>query len=199
MIRGYHVYKAVRDAQIGEELLCATEPGNIRDLYAVVVKKSSLTVGHIPMKISTLCSLFLQRGGIITCQVTSLKRYSHDLGQGGLEIPCVLKFEGDAKLVNKVKKLVKKPGPIITKQSEIKVVTIIKEEDSEDIPAKKKVCTGVNIADLIESINRGEDLTDLHMEHMQKLLKQKFPHINGLQPTVCLTRTNKKTTPPISV
>ncbi len=124
MIRGYHVYKAVWDAQIGKELLCATEPGNICDLYAVVVKKSSLTVGHIPMKISTLCSLFLQRSGIITCQVTSLKR---DLGQGGLEILCVLKFEGDAKLVNKVKKFVKKPGPIITKQSEIKVVTIIKK------------------------------------------------------------------------
>ena len=48
-IRGYHVYATVWDAQIGEELYCARETGNIRDPYAVAVKKADLTVGHIPM------------------------------------------------------------------------------------------------------------------------------------------------------
>ena len=64
MICGYHVYTTVWDAQIGEELYCARETGNIRDSYAVAVKKADLTVGHIPMKISALC------GGTIVCSVT---------------------------------------------------------------------------------------------------------------------------------
>ena len=58
MIRGYHVFATVRDARIGEELYCTRKTGNIRDPYAVVVKKADLTVGHIPMKISALCCLF---------------------------------------------------------------------------------------------------------------------------------------------
>ena len=70
MIRGYHVYTTVWDAQIGEELYCARETGNIRDPYVVAVKIADLTVGHIPVKISALCSLLLQRGGTITCSVT---------------------------------------------------------------------------------------------------------------------------------
>jgi len=37
MIRGYHVYATVWDAQIGEELYCAREMGNIRDPEAVAV------------------------------------------------------------------------------------------------------------------------------------------------------------------
>ena len=61
MIRGYHVYATVWDAQIGEELYCARETGNIRDPYAVAVKKADLTVGHIPMKISALCSLQIRK------------------------------------------------------------------------------------------------------------------------------------------
>ena len=48
MIRGYHVYATVWDTQIGEELYSARETGNIRDPYAVGVKKADLTVGHIP-------------------------------------------------------------------------------------------------------------------------------------------------------
>ena len=35
MIRGYHVYATVWDAQIGGELYCARETRNIRDPYAV--------------------------------------------------------------------------------------------------------------------------------------------------------------------
>ena len=35
IIHGYHVYATVWDAQIGEELYCIRETGNIRDPYAV--------------------------------------------------------------------------------------------------------------------------------------------------------------------
>jgi len=53
----------VWDAQIGEEFYCARETRNIRDPYAVTVKKADLTVGHIP-KVSALCSLFLLSAGL---------------------------------------------------------------------------------------------------------------------------------------
>lgn len=89
MVRGYHYYKDIWEVVIGEELECEREHGNIHDLYAVAVKqKSGVTVGHLPKKISSVCSLFLRRGGLIWCTVRGSRQYSSDLEQGGLEIPC---------------------------------------------------------------------------------------------------------------
>ncbi len=62
VIRGYHVYKDIWTAHIGD---CQAEPGNIHDLYAVAVKKpSGLTVGHVPRTISAVCCPFLRHGSI---------------------------------------------------------------------------------------------------------------------------------------
>ena len=38
----------------------------------------------------------------------ALRRYSHDLPQGGLEVPCTLVFEGNSKYTKKVKGIVEK-------------------------------------------------------------------------------------------
>ena len=57
---------------------------------------------HVPRKISAICSLFLHRNGTIHCKVTGSRRYSRDIAQGRLEIPCQLIFEGDKKSVGKV-------------------------------------------------------------------------------------------------
>ena len=35
------------------------------------------------------------------------RQYSRDLVQGGLEVPCKLKFTGDHKLIEKINKLIK--------------------------------------------------------------------------------------------
>ena len=48
---------------------------------------------------------FLEGGGSIHCVVTGRRRYSSDLPQEGLEIPCSLHFKGAAKDLEKVKKL----------------------------------------------------------------------------------------------
>lgn len=106
MVRGYHVYQDIWDAAHGEELPCQREPMNSKDPYAVAVVKSQVTVGHIPRKISSICSMFLRHGGTICCRVTASRRYSQDLPQGGLEIPCVLTFQGSVKDIAKVSKLV---------------------------------------------------------------------------------------------
>ena len=79
---------------------------NENDQYAVAVVRDRTTVGHVPRKISAACPLFLQKGGSIHCIVTGERCYSRNLPQGGLEVPCVLKFKGQPKVVSKLKKLV---------------------------------------------------------------------------------------------
>ena len=50
--------------------------------------------------------MFLRRGGVITCKIIDpKKRYSRDLEQGGLEIPCILLFQAEQELLEKARKL----------------------------------------------------------------------------------------------
>ena len=79
----YHVCGEHLTAFLGEELTCQRKIGNMLDQYAVAMKKdTSQTVGHVPKKISRICSSFLQHGGTITAMVTGHRRYSSDLVQG---------------------------------------------------------------------------------------------------------------------
>ena len=91
------MYQENWSATVGEELVCQRETGNIRDAFAVSVIRASEVVGHIPRKISCICSVFLRRGGSIPihCIVAGSRRYSRDLPQGGLEIPCRLLFQDE--------------------------------------------------------------------------------------------------------
>lgn len=104
-VRGYHVYHHIWAAAVGEVLNCDREPTNDKDRYAVAVVKDGTIVGHLPKRISRVCSLFLLRGGNILCTVVGGRRYSSDLVQGGLEIPCTLRFIGKPKEINKLKAL----------------------------------------------------------------------------------------------
>jgi len=47
--------------------------------------------------------LFLQLGGNITATVVSTRRYSRDIPQGGLEIPCQYTLEGPTNEVRKIR------------------------------------------------------------------------------------------------
>ena len=68
--------------------------------------RAGTMVGHLPKKTSSTCSLFIRKGGTIDCEVTDPNRkYSRDLPQGGLEIPCVLTLRGTKDLVDKAVKL----------------------------------------------------------------------------------------------
>ena len=92
-IRGYHIYQRVWTPVIGEKLKCERD---VVDGYAVGVFTMSATlVGHLPKKISLICSIFLRSGGTITCEVSGGRRYSSDLVQGGLEMPYWLIFRGE--------------------------------------------------------------------------------------------------------
>ena len=81
--------------------------GNLRDLFAVSLVKRTTIVGHVPRKISVICLMFLQTGGIINCYVINSRQYWKDLVQGGLEVPCQLKFTAHKEDIEKVYKLMK--------------------------------------------------------------------------------------------
>ena len=110
VVRGYHEYKGIWVAVVCEELSCRREPTNREDRFAVAVVKDSNVVGHVPRKISSVCSLFLRESGSIICRVTGSRQYSSDLPQGGLEIPCTLTFSCAAKdgdRLEKTRRLIK--------------------------------------------------------------------------------------------
>ena len=92
-VRGYHVYQDNWEPDIGDQLYCEREPGNSYDTFAVAVKNDTAVVGHVPRLISSICSLYIRRGGSIECTITGSRRYSADLPQGGMEIPCNLTFK----------------------------------------------------------------------------------------------------------
>ena len=93
------------DSAINEELPCEREVHNAMDHYVVAVKRDDVVVGHLPKKISRICSVFLRRGGTIRVKVTGQRRYSFDLAQGGMEIPCLLLCQGEPKEIKKLIKL----------------------------------------------------------------------------------------------
>ena len=110
--RLHEFYSAVQGFQsiwtpvVGEELPCKREAGNSHDSFAVAVVKDHVVVGLLPRKLSAIFWSFL-RNGSITCIITGIRRYSRDLVQGGVEIPCTLIFKGEPSRIEKVKGLLK--------------------------------------------------------------------------------------------
>ena len=219
MIHGYHEYQSIWEAKVGENLTCIWEPSNIRDPYAVAVTKpeSSTIVGHVPRKMSAICSLFLRKGGSIFCQVSGSRRYSHDLPQGGLEILCLLRFQGTAKDVQKLEKLAtlalssktssKSESPP-SLEPPTKKVSVDKKYDVPD-DANKENHSPPNFSDTKEAVKlmlspslkeeeyrriaAGEMLLDLSMYLAQRILKNQFPTLNGLQSTLSQQKTKSAT------
>ena len=92
VVRGYHIYKDIWNADIGSELPCCPESTNREDRYAVAVMNGTHVVGDMPRKISFICHLFLCHTGVIVCRITGPMQYSRDLPQGGVEVPCQYQF-----------------------------------------------------------------------------------------------------------
>ena len=80
MVRGYHIYKDMWSVVIDHEFPCKREDGNRFDPFAVAVCNGD--IGHVPRKISSVCSLYIRRGGEIHYRVTGCRRFSADLEQG---------------------------------------------------------------------------------------------------------------------
>ena len=108
--RGYHVHQSIwPNPSVGEEVACEREAGNAHDPQAVAMKKlidgNVHVVGHVPRTISSVCSIFIRRGGNINCRITGSREHSSDLEQGGLQLPCELMFSiADSKEYQKARK-----------------------------------------------------------------------------------------------
>ena len=61
-VHGYHIYQSVWTTTLDDEFICARNSFNSIDRYEVAVKNDDTAVGHLPKKISRICSLFLWRG-----------------------------------------------------------------------------------------------------------------------------------------
>ena len=124
--------------------------------------------------------MFLLRGGTITCRVTASRRYSGDLPQGGLEIPCLLTFKGTMKDIAKIIRLVN--------------YTLSSPNDASDEPPPKKKprCDSPDSSSCAEAegVIIGEKLSDVHINFAQQLLKQQFPQLNGLKSTLLQSKEN---------
>ncbi len=195
-VRGYHVYKDIWDASVGESLPCQRERGNRADPYAVAIIKGGVTVGHVPRKISSVCSLFLRRNGVINICITGTRRFSADLPQGGLEIPCVIAFEGSSKEVRKMRKLVTaalSTTPVLTDEVQPSKKRRTEEGSADEQDTREWVrvqSAGVFLTNYDRKILAiGEKLTDQHINFAQALLQSQFPLVNGLKSTVYQSRT----------
>ena len=65
----------------GESLIAVKESDNIHDRNAMALLGGDMKVGHVPMKISGLCSSFITRGGTIEALVSESRQYAADLPQ----------------------------------------------------------------------------------------------------------------------
>ena len=140
----------------------------------------------------------MQRGGEISCIVTGTRRYSSDLEQGGLEIPCTLIFKDekihDKKYLNQVHKLVIEVMNPSIKTSDcadsdnIKTQSMAQHNGNSPEPKKRKILNDQNISssshiDSWEHEIRNEQmLTNVCVTMAQ--LRSQFPSINGLYPTM---------------
>lgn len=162
---------------------CARESSNSKDPYAVAVLQGHTIVGHVPRRIAAACSIFLRKGGTIQCIITAARRYSADLPQGGLEVPCTLRFRGEVKDLKNLKKLftlsygwqqteVVQP----TKKRKVNVEAVdVGKKSPECIQSDKTWLTfshvELTMADKY-TITSGGLLSDKHMDFAKALLKK---------------------------
>ena len=220
MIRGYHEYMRIwENPSPTDHLLCQREIGNPKDTHAVAVKGNivgldgTTTVGHVPKKISAICSIFIRRGGNINCVVNGARRFSADLPQGGLEIPCILNFTAQTQSeATKTERLIISALNVasvgISEEAPVVSSSQSSCSDGKDNAAmaamndsipKSELSQTVDLTECCntnsppakkqktfdtETIIMGNELSDGEINYAQRLLKIKHPRIGGLRLTL---------------
>ena len=73
-VRGHHAFKNVWAPTIGEDLRVTAETDKTFDVFAVVVCKDNIVVGHVSRELSRVCWYFLQRkNSQMACMVQRIK------------------------------------------------------------------------------------------------------------------------------
>ena len=103
----------VSTSHIGAVLISEREPDNREDPFPVATKTSDTIVGHVPRTVSCIFDTFLCHGGSIICTIIGNRRYSLDLPNGGVELPCIYAFTSEDKprcLLQKARKRLEEEG-----------------------------------------------------------------------------------------
>ena len=95
-IRGFHAYKENWDPILGRRYSGSTEEKNERDEYAVAVVYDDEVVGHIPLRLSKIMSMFLKLTGL-QMEVEVTGKYVKQGPGCRLEIPCKYHVSGQEK------------------------------------------------------------------------------------------------------
>ena len=80
MVWGYHEYQSIWDNPLADgDVACEWETGNSYNPQSMAIKKVNdgtlPVVGHMPRKISSICLIFIKRGGSIACRVNRHWQY----------------------------------------------------------------------------------------------------------------------------
>jgi hypothetical protein len=201
-IRGHHVYQSIWSGSVGEVLSCRQELRNAEDPFAIGVYKEDTLVGHVPRKFSCVFSLFLRRGGVIRSRVTGFRQYSRNLPQGGLELPCLYLFEGEASVIEKVRSRVlsltspvthletASAGVIPVEGESVSVVNLSQADEPKSSGSQNTALEWTRAHDIVltiedrQMISSGQRLTDRHLNFAQRLIQAQFQHLNGLRLTL---------------
>ena len=95
-VLGYHVYKTLWIPVIEECLLSEREPGNLKDKYAVCVKKENRTVGRLPLgksgKFAKTIFCFFKGDKLSYCKIEVTGKHVNLGDSDGMQVPCKLMF-----------------------------------------------------------------------------------------------------------
>ena len=87
-LRGFHVYKELRNPRLNEKLDTIQVENNPHDRYAVAVSRlTPVVVGHLPREISRFTRFIILHGATMKVKVSDTKYRRSPLIQGGLENP----------------------------------------------------------------------------------------------------------------
>ena len=153
-------------------------------------------------------SVFIRRGGMIQGRVNGHRRYSADLAQGGLEIPCILTYTiNNKKEWVKTKRTINVTLGLITADSMdglVNLEALASIESSFGSTPPVAVESPGSMIDLTahcssddqsppkkkpkllskEDIIMGQELSDLEINFAQDLLQGQYPKLTGLQSTL---------------
>ena len=207
-IRSFHIYNSLWTSEdYNGSLKCTRESGNVFDPYAVaVVNSRGTTLGHVPCSVSAVLSMVLLRNNTdSTCNVIGNPRYSADLPQRRLELPCHYTFSGTYAKIQKASKLLQEAPSSTPATSSVRVdswqSTIKKRKTGTDtsFDTRKSIVqlwveqySQKLFLQEKEQLLKGEVLSDHHIYTSQAILKNQFPGVSGLNSTLFQQRKSSK-------
>ena len=150
-----------------------------------VIGGEERVVGHVPRRISAICSLFIRRGGRILCTVSGSRRYSADLPQGGVAIPMKLIFTATREQeATKAKKLIEGTlcinvtWDVTSSEERVEAISEAQGTSNSASPAVTSCKLGQSVSATEKVVNLIDH--ELHIVEEPSKKKAKFINLEGI-------------------